>query len=156
MALAIVDLARGRRSDGERPRRPDLTLVTTRRRNARLTVAVAAVVALGLAALGVLHTQVSARQRVIDGLDRSITAADERFDTLRALRAELRAPVRLDSEARALGMEPAVSSSFLPVDQQVLATTLAATGGRDTSTEVDGHRDPLDQFRLVKAIGAQP
>ena len=156
MALAIVDLARARRSDAERPRRPELTLVATRRRNARLTVVVAGVIALGLAALGVLHTQVSARQRVIDGLDRSITVADERFDTLRSLRAELRAPIRLDAAARALDMEPASSSSFLPVDAQVLAITLAATGGSDTRNEVDGHRDPLDQFRLVKAIGAQP
>ena len=152
MALALVDLARGRRSE---PGRPELVLIATRRRNARLTVAVGAVIALGLAGLGVLHTQVSARQRVIDGLDRSIVEANEQFDTLRALRAELRAPVRLDAAARALGMEPAMSSNFLPVDPQILATTLAATGGRDTRTEVDGHRDPLDQFRLVKAIGAQ-
>lgn len=156
MALALVDLARGRRPESERPRRPDLVLVATRRRNARVTVGVAAVIAIGLAVLGVLHTQISARQRVIDGLDRSITEANEQFDTLRALRAELRAPVRLDAAARALDMEPAMSSSFLPVDPQVLATTLAATGGRDTRTEVDGHRDPLDQFRLVKAIEAQP
>jgi hypothetical protein len=156
MALALVDLARGRRPESDRPRRPELTVIATRRRNARVTVGVGAVIAVGLAVLGVLHTQIAANQRVIDRLDRSIATANEQFDTLRALRAELRAPVRLDAESRALGMEPAMSSSFLPVDPQVLATTLAATGGRGTRTEVDGHRDPLDQFRLVKAIGAQP
>lgn len=150
MALALRDLrpsTRGRQ-------RPSLTIVAARRGTARVLVAVAVIVAAGAASLGVIHTQIASRQARIDDLDRRIVAAGEQFDTLRAIRAELRAPLRLDAAARALDMEPAMSSSFLPVDPQVHAMVVAATGRSAAGDDVPDDLGPLDQFRLVKVLGA--
>jgi hypothetical protein len=118
----------------------------------RLVVFTATVVAAGLGMLAVIHTQIASRQTVIDQLDRAIAEQNDRFDTLRAVRAELRAPVRLDQRARELGMAPAVDSSFLSVDPLVLAMAMAATSGGDSVSDVPEYLGPLDQFRMVKIM----
>jgi hypothetical protein len=118
----------------------------------RLVVFTATVVAAGLGMLAVIHTQIASRQTVIDQLDRAIAEQNDRFDTLRAVRAELRAPVRLDQRARELGMAPAVDSSFLSVDPLVLAMAMAATSGGDSVSDVPDYLGPLDQFRMVKIM----
>jgi|SRR6056300_756622 cell division protein FtsL len=138
------------RSTVSRP--PALRVVEIRRRMTRLVVFTATVVAAGLGMLAVIHTQIASRQTVIDQLDRAIAEQNDRFDTLRAVRAELRAPVRLDQRARELGMAPAVDSSFLSVDPLVLAMAMAATSGGDSVSDVPDYLGPLDQFRMVKIM----
>ena len=129
-----------------------LRVVELRRRTTRLGVFTATVIAVGLGMLAVIHTQIASRQTVIDQLDRAIAEQNDRFDTLRAVRAELRAPVRLDQRARELGMAPAVDSSFLSVDPLVLAMAMAATSGGDSIADVPDYLGPLDQFRMVKIM----
>ncbi|MDA0300035.1 MAG: hypothetical protein O3B40_06335 [Actinobacteria bacterium] len=138
------------RSTVSRP--PALRVVEIRRRMTRLVVFTATVVAVGLGMLAVIHTQIASRQTVIDQLDRAVAEQNDRFDTLRAVRAELRAPVRLDQRARELGMAPAVDSSFLSVDPLVLAMAMAATSGGDSVSDVPDYLGPLDQFRMVKIM----
>ena len=138
------------RSTVSRP--PALRVVEIRRHMTRLVVFTATVVAAGLGMLAVIHTQIASRQTVIDQLDRAIAEQNDRFDTLRAVRAELRAPVRLDQRARELGMAPAVDSSFLSVDPLVLAMAMAATSGGDSVSDVPDYLGPLDQFRMVKIM----
>lgn len=138
------------RSTVSRP--PALRVVEIRRRMTRLVVFTATVVAAGLGMLAVIHTQIASRQTVIDQLDRAVAEQNDRFDTLRAVRAELRAPVRLDQRARELGMAPAVDSSFLSVDPLVLAMAMAATSGGDSVSDVPDYLGPLDQFRMVKIM----
>jgi cell division protein FtsL len=129
-----------------------LRVVELRRRTTRLVVFTATVIAVGLGMLAVIHTQIASRQTVIDQLDRAIAEQNDRFDTLRSVRAELRAPVRLDQRARELGMAPAVDSSFLSVDPLVLAMAMAATSGGDSIADVPDYLGPLDQFRMVKIM----
>lgn len=152
MALALRDRRASQRPTGKS--RPSLRIVDGRRGAARAMVLVVTIMASGAAALGVIHTQIAGRQAQIDSLERSIVDAGEQFDTLRAIRAELRAPLRLDTAARALDMEPAMSTSFLPVDPQVHAMAIAATGGSGDQATVPDDLGPLDQFRLVKVLGA--
>lgn len=152
MALALRD--RRPSGDAVSRRRPNLQVIAARRGTTRVLVVAAVLVAAGAAMLGVIHTQIAGRQAQLDALNRRIVAAGEQFDTLRAIRAELRAPLRLDAEARALDMEPAMSSSFLPIDPQVHAMVIAATGRSGGDGALPDDLGPLDQFRLVKALGA--
>ncbi|MAG10546.1 MAG: hypothetical protein CL494_09080 [Actinobacteria bacterium] len=133
-------------------RRPALRVVEVRRRTTRVVVFTAALIALGLASLAVIHTQIASRQAVIDQIDRDIAEANDHFDTLRAVRAELRAPARLDQRARQLGMTPAMDSSFLAVDPLVLAMVMAATSTDGDVVDVPDYLGPLDQFRMVKIM----
>jgi len=149
MALPLIDLARARRPES----RPTLNLVRARGRAARVIITTFAAAAIGMALIAVLHTQIAARQYQIDQLDRRIAAANEDFDALRSIRAELRSPTRLDTEGRRLGMKPADSSRFLPIDPQVLAITIARTGMSPEVAQAPDNLGPLDQFRLVKRVG---
>lgn len=133
-------------------RRPALRVVEVRRRTTRMVVFTATLIAIGLGALAVIHTQIASRQSVIDQLDRSIAEENDRFDSLRAVRAELRAPARLDQRARELGMAPALDSSFLSVDPLVLAMAMAATSTDNDVADVPDYLGPLDQFRMVKIM----
>ena len=133
-------------------RRPALRVVEVRRRTTRFVVFTATLFALGLGSLAVIHTQIASRQAVIDQIDRDIAEANDRFDTLRAVRAELRAPARLDQRARELGMTPAMDSSFLSVDPLVLAMAMAATSTDGDVVDVPDYLGPLDQFRMVKIM----
>jgi hypothetical protein len=106
-----------------------------------------------------LHTRISERQLEIDQLQRSIRQAQEDFDVLRAERADLRSLPRLAAEAQALGMYPAAEGEFVRVDPMVLAVTIARTGEMPVSDEIipgsNAQLEPLDQFRLVKAVSAE-
>ncbi len=153
MALALSHRP-ARNVQARRSPRPRLNVVPTRRRTTRLFVLAATIVAGGLAGIAVIHTQIASRQAHIDRITRLIAEENDSFDTLRAVRAELRAPTRLDEAARSLGMQPATSSSFLAVDPLVLAMTTASTGGNDDAGDVPDYLDPLDQFRMVKILGS--
>jgi cell division protein FtsB len=148
MAIALRKPASGSTTS----RRPTLQVVEARRRTTRVVVFTATLVAIGLGTLAVIHTQIASRQAVIDQLDRSIAEENDRFDTLRAVRAELRAPVRLDQRARELGMAPALDSSFLSVDPLVLAMAMASTSTDNDVADVPDYLGPLDQFRMVKIM----
>lgn len=154
MALALRDFAPRRRPTT----RPTLVVIQGRRRRVtRMTAIVVGIVIAGLAVLGIGHTQIAQRQWRIDQLESSINAAHEDFDTLRALRAELRSPERLNTAARALGMRPATTSNFIPIDPQVLATTIAQTAMSPERSAEPEQLAPIDQFRLVKVIeGRRP
>ncbi|MCU0259947.1 MAG: hypothetical protein MUE78_02915 [Ilumatobacteraceae bacterium] len=131
--------------------RPDLRLVPGRRRAARFVIVLAALVCLVMAGAAVLHTQLAARQLEIDRLDRALVIAQERFDVLRSQRAELRAPIRLATEAARLGLQPASATEFVPVDPATVARVVAAAGRTSAPTAVAVEVEPLDQFRRVKA-----
>ncbi len=149
MALPLIDLTRVRRPQI----RPSLNLVQAGGRAARVIIVTFAAAAVGMAMIAVLHTQIASRQYQIDQLDRRIAVANEDFDSLRSIRAELRSPTRLDVEGRRLDMRPATSSRFLPIDPQVLAITIARTGMSPEVSQAPDNLGPLDQFRLVKRVG---
>jgi hypothetical protein len=139
--------------------RPELSVVPARRRVA--WVAMLLMIAVTGLMLGAtyLHTMISERQLEIDRLDASFQAAQEEFDVLRAERSVLRSPTRLADEAGALGMAPGAESQFVPVDPVLLAVLVAQTGQMPTSDQLAAstftHREPLDQFRLVKSASQE-
>jgi hypothetical protein len=134
---------------------PRLSVVPRRRRAAGFAVALSVLLAAMMLGSAVLHTSLAERQFEIDRLERSVTAAQERFDVLRRSRAELRSPTRLSTEATRIGMHPAATSQFVPVDGLTVALAIAATGEvLDEQEAIDGLQ-PLDQFRLVKAVSGE-
>ncbi|HWM18300.1 MAG TPA: hypothetical protein VNO51_01340 [Ilumatobacteraceae bacterium] len=134
---------------------PRLSVVPRRRRAAGFAVALSVLLAAMMLGSAVLHTSLAERQFEIDRLERSVTAAQERFDVLRQSRAELRSPTRLSAEATRIGMHPASTSQFVPVDGLTVALAIAAAGEvLDDREAIDGLQ-PLDQFRLVKAVSGE-
>ena len=131
--------------------RPELRVVPRRRAavNAALLLLVV-VVALMLAAV-VLHTRLTERQLEIDRREQEVVEARERFDVLRAQRAELRAPTRLALASTEEGMIVAANTQFVDADGRVLARIIAAAGTIDELTDAVDPADPLDQIRRVKA-----
>ena len=131
--------------------RPDLRVVPRRRAavNAALLLLVV-VVALMLAAV-VLHTRLTERQLEIDRREQEVIDARERFDVLRAQRAELRAPTRLALASTEQGMIVAANTEFVDADGRTLARIIAAAGTIDELTDAVDPADPLDQIRRVKA-----
>jgi hypothetical protein len=148
-----------RRSAPPATDRPQLTVVPARRRMAWFAMTVMVLAAGLLLGATYLHTRIAERQLEIDRLDRAFRTAQEEFDVLRAERAVLRSPSRLDEQASALGMIPGSESEFVPIDPMLLATIIAQTGQMPTLDEiVPGsytRLDPLDQFRLVKSTGTE-
>lgn len=147
---------RAQPSRDRRPLAPKLAAVPTRRRFARFAVALTVLIGGVMIGAVVLHTRLAERQLEIDTLERSLRDEQERFDVLRAQRAELRAPTRLAEKAAELGMIPGTESEFISVDPMVLAITIARTGevpGSDEAlTDGNARMRPLDQFRLVKSL----
>jgi hypothetical protein len=134
---------------------PQLSVVPRRQRAAGFAVALSVLLAAMMLGSAVLHTSLAERQFEIDRLERSVTAAQERFDVLRQSRAELRSPTRLSTEATRIGMHPAATSQFVPVDGLTVALAIAATGEvLDDQAAIDSLQ-PLDQFRLVKAVSGE-
>jgi len=80
---------------------------------------------------------------------------EQHFDVLRRARAELRSPTRLSSEATRIGMHPAATSQFVPVDGLTVALAIAAAGEVLDDSEAIASLQPLDQFRLVKAVSGE-
>lgn len=131
---------------------PPLTVVPRRRRAAGFAVVLSVMVVTLMLGAAVLHTQLAERQLRIDGLERAVRAEQDRFDVLRRQRAELRSPVRLATEARALGMAPATGTEFVAADPHDVARAIAATGQLPPAGPSVAGAGPLDQFRLVKAV----
>lgn len=129
---------------------PRLTVVPRRRRAAGFVVTLSVLIVGLMLGAAMLHTQLAERQLRIDRLDRSVREAEDRFDVLRRQRAELRAPTRLATEARALGMVPADVTEFVEVDGGTIAMAIAATGHPSTDGVRVERPEPLDQFLLVK------
>jgi hypothetical protein len=134
---------------------PQLSLVPRRRRAAGFAVALSILLAGLMLGSAVLHTSLAERQFEIDRLEQSVADAQERFDVLRRARAELRSPTRLSSEATRIGMHPAATSQFVPVDGLTVAIAIAATGEVLDDREAVESLQPLDQFRLVKAVSGE-
>jgi hypothetical protein len=141
------------------PRNPKLTVVPGRRRVARFAIGLTVLVSAVMIGAVLLHTRIAERQLEIDQLERSVHQAQEDFDVLRASRADLRSPTRLSIEARQLGMQPGSESAFISVDPMVLAVTIAGMGEMPLSDQIvpgsTARLEPLDQFRLVKAVSAE-
>jgi hypothetical protein len=134
---------------------PRLAVVPRRRRAAGFAVVLSLVLAGLMLGSAVLHTSLAERQLEIDRLERSVAASQERFDVLRRARAELRSPSRLSAEAIRIGMHPADKSQFVPVDGMTVAIAIAATGDVIDDAEAVEDFQPLDQFRLVKAVSGE-
>ncbi len=136
-----------------------LAVVPGRRRVARFAIGLAVLVSGVMMGAVYLHTRIAERQLEIDQLERSVRGAQEDFDVLRADRAELRSLTRLSAEAKGLGMQAAAESAFIRVDPIVLAVTIARTGEMPVADEIvpgsTARLEPLDQFRLVKAVSAE-
>jgi cell division protein FtsL len=134
-----------------RETRPDLRVVPRRRAavSAALLLLVV-VVALMLAAV-VLHTRLTERQLEMERREQEVTEAHERFDVLRAQRAELRAPTRLALASTEKGMIVAANTEFVDADGRTVAKIIAAAGTIDELTDAVDPVDPLDQIRRVKA-----
>lgn len=161
MAIPLFDggarvSGRAARSDQQPPR---LRVIEGPRRTTRVLIVTMFLLGALLVGLLVFHTSIAERQLRIDDLDRAVRQANVEFDILRAERAELRSPTRLSERGRALGMVPGAESEFVTADQMALAMIIATTGevpvaeviGAGANTRLE----PLDQFRLVKAAGAE-
>jgi len=136
-----------------------LAVVPRRTRAARFAIGLTVLVSAVMMGAVFLHTRIAERQLEIDQLERSVRQAQEDFDVLRAERADLRSLTRLSEQARALGMQPGAESEFTSVDPMVLAVTIARTGEMPLSDQIvpgsTARLEPLDQFRLVKAVSAE-
>ena len=140
-------------------RKRQLAVVPGRRRAARFAIGLTVLISVVMMGAVYLHTRIAERQLEIDQFERSVRQAQEDFDVLRSERAELRSLPRLSAAALELGMYPAAEGEFLPVDPMVLAVTIARTGEMPFHNEIipgsNARLEPLDQFRLVKAVSAE-
>ncbi len=134
---------------------PRLSVVPRRRRAAGFAALLSLLLGGLMLGSAVLHTSLAERQLEIDRLERSVAASQERFDVLRRARAELRSPTHLSVEAVRIGMHPADTSQFVPVDGLTVALAIAATGQVLDGDEVVVGLQPLDQFRLVKSVSSE-
>ncbi|HEY5664025.1 MAG TPA: hypothetical protein VIS05_08320 [Ilumatobacter sp.] len=136
-----------------------LRVVARRSRAARFAIAL--VVLLSGVMMGVvfLHTRIAERQLELDRLERAVHDSQAQFDILRADRAELRSPTRLSALAGEMGMRAGDESVFVRIDPMLLAVTIARTGEMPNRGEIvpgsTARLGPLDQFRLVKKVGAE-
>jgi len=139
-------------SDGGRAQ---LHVVPRRRRAAGFFAVVVILAVIMMLGAAMLHTELAARQLEIDRLDRALGTHQERFDELRAQRAVLRSPTRLGDFAVSLGMSPMERSEFVSVDPWVIARAIASTSEGLVIVEEQAMSAPLEQFRLVKALGGE-
>ena len=156
MALTAIRPDRSARpSPVEKEQRPDLSVVSPRRRRWPAFIGGFLLVGIMVAMLGaaVFHTQLAERQLTIDELERQVQTERERFDELRYDRAVLRSPQRIATEADGLGMVRGETSEFISVDPMDLAIQIAAAGPTDgrTTSIIDGE-GPLEQFSDVKSV----
>lgn len=152
MASPIRLLTPGRTSVTPHPKLE----VVPRRRFAWFAVATTLLIAVVMVGVVLLHTRIAERQLEIDRLGRAVRQEQETFDVQRARRAELRSPSRLAELAGPLQMVPGSESTFVVVEPMMLAMTIARTGVLPTAGGiVAGDLAPLDQFRLVKEVGAE-
>lgn len=140
-------------------KRPQLAVVPRRRRVAGFVITLTVLVTVAMMGAVFVHTRIAERQLEIDRLERGVRSAQEEFDVLRSKRAELRSPTKLAQGAAQLGMVPGSESRFVDVDPMLLAVTIARTGVMPMGDAIvvgsDARLEPLEQFRLVKAVGAE-
>jgi len=140
-------------------RQRQLAVVPGRRRAARFAIGLTVLISVVMMGAVFLHTRIAERQLEIDQLESSVLQAQQDFDVLRAERADLRSLPRLSAGALELGMYPAAEGEFLRVDPMLLAITIARTGEMPFNNEIipgsTARLEPLDQFRLVKAVSAE-
>lgn len=152
MASPIRLLTPGRNPVVPRPK----LVVVKRRRFAWFAVVTTVLISIVMTGAVLLHTRIAERQLEIDRLERAVRQEQESFDVQRARRAELRSPARLAELAAPLNMVAGSESTFVAVEPMMLAITIARTGALPTDEGVSADRlAPLDQFRLVKAVGAE-
>jgi cell division protein FtsL len=136
-----------------------LAVVPVRRRIAWFAVAVTVLISIVMMTAVFLHTRIAERQLEIDRLEQAVRQSQEDFDILRAQRAELRSPTRIATQARELGMLPGAESEYVSVDPMIVAMVIAQTGqipgSLDIESGINARLEPLDQFRLVKTVGAE-
>lgn len=158
MAIPLTRPGAEQRPTAARPAR-QLTVVPARRRVAWFAVTLTVLVAAVMMGAVAVHTMIAERQLEIDELERGVRAAQQEFDVLRAERAELRSPTRIEAEASAIGMVIGSESEFVAVDPMTLAVTIARTGAVPFDDQilvgVDQQLEPLDQFRLVKRVSSE-
>lgn len=145
---------RAKRADSDR--QPRLVVVAGRRRATRFFVSVTMVIALAMGGVVFLNTLLAKRQLQINDIDTQLSDELDRFEELRAERAELRAPSRLEPLAEDLGMVAVSESEFAQVDPIAYAQQLALNG-RLPGAPVDNAgiasaSDPMEQFRAVKEL----
>ncbi len=150
---SVATPVRDSAADGSRG--PKLEVVPRRRRAAGFFAAVVILAVIVMLGAAMLHTELAARQLEIDRLDRALAGQQERFDELRAQRAVLRSPTRLGDYALSLGMSPMERSEFVSVDPWVMARAIAATSDALVISNGAEMSAPLEQFRLVKALGGE-
>jgi cell division protein FtsL len=152
MASPIRLLTPGRHPAAPKPKLE----VVQRRRFAWFAVTTTVMISIVMVGAVLLHTRIAERQLEIDRLERAVRQEQESFDLQRARRAELRSPARLAELAAPLNMVAGAESTFVPVQPMMLAITIARTGTLPTDVGIAADRlAPLDQFRLVKAVGAE-
>lgn len=113
--------------------------VARRRRHARALLIVVSVVMVGsLFALAAFHAMLTSNQASLDSLQRKVSDAQARFETLRLDVAELEAPSRIVREAQErLGMVPPPGVTYLAPSEAVSAEVrrAAAVDSRAASSE---------------------
>lgn len=160
MALPFAyDAAPELRPARDRSSVPNMGVVAGRRRYTWIAVSATMLLMLLMVGAVLVHTTVAERQLRIDAIEREVRDQADDFEVLRAERAELRSPARLASAADKLGMVPAVENSYATVDPVLYARMIAQSGivpdgtsGNDLGLAVD--MDPLEQYELVKSVGA--
>lgn len=137
-------------------RRPRLSVIPGRRRATRAVVSIMTVLSVAMGGVVYINTRLAQRQIALDEIDGQLVDEQEKFDELRAQRAELRAPNRLAPMAELLGMQPATESKFSSVDPWVYARQIALGGRLPSGSTNDGgvvvSQDPMEQYRSVKQI----
>lgn len=158
MAIPLIRSGAPKRSTASAPAR-QLSVVPARRRVAWFAVTLTVLVAAVMMGAVAVHTMIAERQLEIDELERGVRQAQQEFDVLRAERAELRSPTRIEAEASAMGMVVGSESKFVAVDPMTLAITIARTGELPVDDQIivgsDQQLEPLDQFRLVKRVSSE-
>lgn len=131
-------------------RRASLVVVRRQRRAANVVMVVGLVLFLLMLGSAALQTQLFHRQVTIDTLDRKIRAAHEQYDVLRRERAELRSPGHLVEAAKAMGMSPALRTTFVAIDPDIIALLQrsGATGGSSGAPTV---AEEFAKYAWVKA-----
>ena len=134
---------------------PQLRVVPTRRRAARLVGVGFAVVFMLMIGAAAFQTQLARRQVELDKVDRSIRNANEEYSRLRQERAELRAPGRLAAESSKLGMGPGQETTFVALDPEVVAEVHRSAGGVFDESGASG--SAMGDYTAVKHIvGSTP
>lgn len=99
----------------------------------------------------IFQTRLAETQLNIDAIEQQISVERARYDELRLQRSSLREPLRLVTEATALGMVPGSKTNFKTVESSAVASVLVSMGGLDLE-QFANTREPLKNYSAVKAL----